>query len=103
MIATMTSRETFRARIDEWSQKLKVRPTQVRVQVMTRKWASCSAQGRLTFSCDLIKQPKGFQDYVIAHELLHLRIRNHGKLFSATLRLHLPGNPWLQAPSGLAD
>jgi hypothetical protein len=36
-----------------------------------------------------------FQDCVIVHELLHLRIRNPGKLFSATLRAHLPDNPWV--------
>jgi predicted metal-dependent hydrolase len=31
---------------------------------------------------------------VIAHELLHLRIRNHGKLFTATLKAYLRGNRW---------
>lgn len=86
---------TFRSRIDHWSSCLRVRPTQVRIQRMTRKWASCSPQGRVTFSRDLMKQPPGFQDYVIAHELLHLRIRNHGKLFTTTLRMHLRGNPWI--------
>jgi predicted metal-dependent hydrolase len=50
---------------------------------MRHKWASCCA----------------FQDYVIVHELLHLRIRNHGKLYMATLRAHLPGNRWLRAGS----
>ena len=40
-------------------------------------------------------RPTSFQDYVIVHELLHLRIRNHGKLFNATLKAHLRGNPWV--------
>jgi hypothetical protein len=31
-----------------------------------------------------------FQDFVIAHELLHLRVPNHGKLFKALLRVHVP-------------
>jgi predicted metal-dependent hydrolase len=87
----------LRARIDHWSERLKVEPTQVRIQPMTRKWASCSVHGRVTFSRDLLNQPASFLDYVIAHELLHLRIPNHGKLFNLTLRAHLRGNPLLSA------
>lgn len=87
--------DTLRQRIAQWAITLKVSPTQIRVQHMTRKWASCSSAGRVTFSRDLLTRPTSFQDYVIVHELLHLRIRNHGKLFKATLCLHLHGNHWL--------
>lgn len=85
-------RHDFHARIEQWSARLRVHPTQVRIQSMTRKWASCSPHGRVTFARDLLYQPVEFQDYVIAHELLHLRIPNHGKLFESVLRAHLPGN-----------
>ena len=87
--------DRLRQRIAQWAITLKVRPTQIRVQRMTRKWASCSSAGRVTFSHELLGKPVSFQDCVIVHELLHLRIRNHGKLFAATLRAHLPGNPWV--------
>lgn len=87
--------QDFRARIDRWSARLSVHPAQIRIQAMTRKWASCSSHGRVTFASDLLTQSTGFQDYVIAHELLHLRIRNHGKLFNATLMAHLGSNPWI--------
>jgi len=85
----------LRQHIEQWACTLKVMPRQIRIQRMTRKWASCSSAGRLTFSNELLAQPASFRDYVIVHELLHLRIRNHGKLFMATLRSHLPGNPWV--------
>jgi predicted metal-dependent hydrolase len=88
--------DTLRQRIAQWADILRVRPKQVRIQRMTRKWASCSSAGRVTFSDALQRRPVSFQDYVIVHELLHLRIRNHGKLFAATLRAHLPGNPWIE-------
>ncbi len=88
--------DTLRQRIAHWADALRVRPAQVRIQRMTRKWASCSPAGRVTFSDELQRQAGAFQDYVIVHELLHLRIRNHGKLFVATLRAHLPGNPWIE-------
>ncbi|MEX2535176.1 MAG: M48 family metallopeptidase [Trueperaceae bacterium] len=37
------------------------------------------------------KSPWKFQDFVIAHELLHLRVPNHGKLFKALMTAHVPG------------
>jgi len=80
----------FRARVEAWMQQLKVRPTQIRIQHMTRKWASCSTAGRVSFSKDLPAQSVYFQDYVIVHELLHLRLPNHGKLFQSLLRVHVP-------------
>ncbi|KZC38730.1 MULTISPECIES: M48 metallopeptidase family protein [Rhodanobacter] len=88
--------DALRQRVKQWAVTLKVRPMQIRVQRMTRKWASCSPAGRVTFSRDLCGKPAAFQDCVIVHELLHLRIRNHGKLFTATLRAYLPGNPWTE-------
>lgn len=84
--------DTLRERVKRWSARLEVEPTQVRIQSMTKKWASCSSKGCVTFSLDLASKPVDFQDYVVVHELLHLRLPNHGKLFSATLRAHLPRN-----------
>lgn len=86
------SADALRQRVKRWSAKLAVEPTQVRIQSMTRKWASCSSKGCLTFSLELASRQADFQDYVVVHELLHMRLPNHGKLFSATLRAHLPSN-----------
>ena len=57
---------------------------------MTRKWGSCSTSGIVTLAADLADQPSEFQDFVIAHELLHLRVPNHGKLFKALLAAQIP-------------
>jgi len=57
---------------------------------MARKWASCSSDGRITFNSELFAQPYRFQEFVIVHELLHLKIPNHGKLFKSLLSAHLP-------------
>jgi predicted metal-dependent hydrolase len=58
---------------------------------MTRKWGSCSTAGVITLAFDLARQDRAFQDYVIVHELLHLKVPNHGKVFRALMSLHLPG------------
>lgn len=79
----------FRAEVEAWAKRIGVRPREVRLRVMKRKWASCSTQGRLTFNTDLLRQPARFRAEAIAHELLHLKVPNHGKLFRALLRAHL--------------
>jgi predicted metal-dependent hydrolase len=78
-------------KVHSWSRRLKVKPQRIRVQRMTRKWGSCSSGGTITLAADLADQDEVFQDFVIAHELLHLRVPNHGKLFTVLMNAHLPG------------
>ncbi len=86
------TRSEFKRAVDAWAARVKVSPEQVRIQRMTRKWASCSTNGRVSFSAKLLRQPRAFQDYVIVHELLHLRVPNHGKLFKSLLSVYLPND-----------
>lgn len=58
---------------------------------MVRKWGSCSTNGTITLAEDLVDRPSAFQDFVIVHELLHMRIPNHGRLFKAVMTVHVPG------------
>jgi len=83
--------EPLKQRVNRWAVKLKVKPRVVRVQIMTRKWGSCSTAGTITLAADLNDQEIEFQDFVIAHELLHLRVPNHGRLFKALMSAHVPG------------
>ena len=81
----------FKERVHGWAVRVRVKPKQVRLQDMKRKWASCSTEGRVTFSLDLLEEASSFQDYVIVHELLHLRYSTHGRVFRAVLGAHVPG------------
>jgi predicted metal-dependent hydrolase len=74
-----------------WAVKLRVNPREVRVQDMRRKWGSCSSAGTVTLASDLADQEPRFQDFVIAHELLHLRVPTHGRLFKALMSAYVPG------------
>lgn len=74
-----------------WAVKLRVNPKVIRVQHMRRKWGSCSSAGTVTLADDLAEQRPLFQDYVIVHELLHMRFTAHGRVFKALLSAYVPG------------
>lgn len=78
-------------RLDHWAVKLRVMPRLVRVQRMTQKWGSCSTAGTITLASDLDDESPQFQDFVIVHELLHMKVRYHGRLFKALMTAHIPG------------
>jgi predicted metal-dependent hydrolase len=82
--------EPFKRRVEHWATKIGVRPKRIYVQAMRNKWASCSTAGRVYFSSALLSEPADFQNSVIAHELLHLLIPNHGALFKSFLNAYLP-------------
>jgi predicted metal-dependent hydrolase len=82
-------REEFKAEVQVWADRLDVEPIEIHIAAMRRKWASCSTRGRVTFAADLLAQPAQFRREVIVHELLHLKVPNHGPLFRALLSAHL--------------
>lgn len=90
MAGRKSNEALMRNRVEVWSAKLRVTPTVVRVQRMTRKWGSCSSGRTITLAADLSWKSAAFQDFVIAAELLHLRVPNHGKLFRALMTVRVP-------------
>ncbi len=81
--------DDLKKEIIEWSEKVGVRPKQIHIRKMKRKWGSCSSRGRLTFSYALLKEPLNVRAESIVHELLHMKYPNHGKMFSSLLIAHL--------------
>lgn len=79
----------FKGAVEEWARRIRVQPGRVRVQAMRRKWASCSRQGVLSFSRDLLGESRSFGEAVIVHELVHLKVPNHGRLFQSLMRSFL--------------
>ena len=90
--ATPISRDEFKAEVWNWARQLEVEPREVHLTGMRRKWGSCSPRARLTFDTALLQQPEEFRREAIVHELLHLKVRNHGPLFRALLTTALSGN-----------
>lgn len=77
-------------------------PTSLRP--MRARWGSCSPTGRLTLNPDLVRAPRECIDYVIAHELCHLRVHDHSPRFYRLLEATVPN--WKEVKSrldGLAE
>ena len=71
------------------AEEVGVKPKEIHVRQMKRKWASCSTRGRITLDTGLLHQPRHFRREAIIRDLLHLRHPNHGKMFRALLKAHL--------------
>jgi len=82
---------SLKALVHDWASRIRVEPRRVQVQRMTTKWASCSPAGRICFSRDLLREERPFQEVVVVHELLHLRVPNHGRLFTSLMTAYVPG------------
>ena len=96
---TPSAKAIFKARVREWAQKLDVQVVWLGVRPMHNKWASCSTNGHLNFSVDLLSLDRDLWDYVIVHELLHFSLPNHGKLWKALMCAHL--GDWEKAEAQL--
>jgi len=83
------AREKFAQRVRDWAARLDARIQAITIRKMRRKWASCSTAGRLTFDESLLSKPRDLQDYVIVHEILHVSVPNHGKLWKSLMRAYL--------------
>ncbi|MBI4083035.1 MAG: M48 family metallopeptidase [Candidatus Lambdaproteobacteria bacterium] len=78
-------REEARRVIDERLARFRpligVEPVQVRVKEQRRRWGTCTARGALYFNWRLVLAPPEVLDYVVVHELCHLRVLNHSPEF----------------------
>ena len=81
--------DVFKAEVRRWAAQISVEPKEIHIRPMKRKWASASSAGRLTFDTDLLTEPPDKRAEIIVHELVHLKIGNHGPLFRSLVRAHL--------------
>lgn len=65
-------------------------PDRFTIREMSSKWGSCSSKGRVTLNLKLVQLPLELIDYVIAHELCHLRELNHSPRYYALLEAVIP-------------
>lgn len=65
-------------------------PTGITITGAENRFGSCSPKNRVCFSWRLMRYPADAVDYVIVHELAHIRHKNHGKAFYALIEAYMP-------------
>ena len=86
-----TLAEHLPASLTRWEQKLGVRAQHITFRDMTTRWGSCQTRtGRLTFNIRLARYDLQYFDSVVLHELVHLRVPNHGPDFYRLMDQCLP-------------
>ncbi len=73
-----------------WATRIGVKPTRIQIRPMQTKWASISTNGSMTLDLGLLKLPKELGEFVIVHELVHLLVPNHGRVFKSFMHAYLP-------------
>lgn len=99
----LTADQVLTRRAMAWATKICVNPTRIVIAELETKWGSCAPDGVITLAGDLVDMPEEFQDYVVVHELLHLRYRSHGKAFTALMTALVPEWRELQASSPVRE
>ncbi|NLU24340.1 MAG: M48 family metallopeptidase [Clostridiales bacterium] len=77
-------------RVAYWSEKMGVRPTGLKITAARTRFGSCSGKNSLCFSLFLLRYPPPAVDYVVVHELAHIRHKNHGREFYAFIASVMP-------------
>ncbi len=77
-------------RVPYYAARMGVAPAGVKVTNAASRWGSCSAKNRLCFSFRVALLPPEAADYVVVHELAHIRQKNHGPRFYAEIAKILP-------------
>lgn len=77
-------------RIGAFNRKLKFSYNAISIKNQKTRWGSCSRNGNLHFNYKIIFLPKKQQDYIIAHELCHLKEFNHSKKFWSLVEKVMP-------------
>jgi predicted metal-dependent hydrolase len=73
--------EHIPARVEHFGRELNLRPRGVRITSARSRWGSCSEDNSLAFSFRLMMAPPQVIDYVVVHELMHMRQKNHSSKF----------------------
>lgn len=90
-----------------WSQKMELYPSRVSYRLQKSKWGSCGSNGHISMNWGLITCPKKITEYVVIHELAHLKHQNHSKNFWSLVERYCPDykerKTWLKNNNYICD
>ena len=69
--------------------KINLIPANIKPRRMSKRWGSCTATNKIMLNIEAIKLPYTLIDYLITHELCHIKVKDHSKKFWAELSKHI--------------
>lgn len=78
------------SRVEHYSNLMKISPTGIKITKAKKRFGSCNGKNSLCFSCYLMLYPNEAVDYVVVHELAHIKHHNHSKDFYSLISEYLP-------------
>ena len=84
------AREYLNERVEFFSRQLSLQPRQVKITSAGQRWGSCSEDNNLSLSFRLIMAPPAVIDYVVVHELMHIREKSHSSRFWELIEAVMP-------------
>jgi len=82
--------QIIKSRVNRYSKILNVKPKDIKIKNQKKRWGSCSSNGILRFNWRVAIAPISIIDYIVVHELSHLKIKNHSPDFWRFVSLALP-------------
>lgn len=76
--------------IKKWSKIMELKANEISFKNSKVKWASCSASNKIMFNIEMVKLSKHLIEYVVIHELAHIRYKNHSNEFWSLVARYLP-------------
>jgi predicted metal-dependent hydrolase len=73
--------EKIATRVEQWSKKIGAEYKLLHFRKQTKRWGSCTPQNNIVINTEAIKLPFSLIDYLIVHELCHVRYKDHSKAF----------------------
>lgn len=87
-------------KVDYYAKRIGVSYGKITIRCQKTRWGSCSSKCNLNFNCLLMLTPENVIDYVVVHELCHLKQMNHSKQFWYEVKSILPqyekSHKWLK-------
>ena len=84
------AREVLPEKVAYYSRLMDLHPTGITITGAEKRFGSCSGKNRICFSWRLMDYPEEAIEYVVVHELAHIRHKNHGKDFYACIASVMP-------------
>jgi len=82
--------QIFNEKINKYSEIIDVKPSKIIVKNLKNRWGSITKNKTVNLNVNLIKAPEDIIDYIVIHELCHLKIKGHSYLFWDYLKQFMP-------------